>query len=94
MTHAQAMDLLMTNLRPLAEFAGDHGITLCIEPLNRFETSFINLTAQAVELVDRVDHPACGLLLDTFHMNIEERVLGDAIRAAGSQREAYSRLRK
>ncbi|MCB9148806.1 MAG: sugar phosphate isomerase/epimerase [Caldilineaceae bacterium] len=81
----RAMELLMTNLRPLAQYAGDHGITLCIEPLNRFETSFINLTTQGIELVDRVDHPACGLLLDTFHMNIEERSLGDAIRAAGSR---------
>lgn len=80
---ARAMDLLMINLRPLAAYAGDHGVTLCIEPLNRFETSFINLTTQGIELVDRVDHPACGLLLDTFHMNIEERNLGDAIRAAG-----------
>jgi ABC-type proline/glycine betaine transport system ATPase subunit len=38
---------------------------------------------QAVEVVDRVDHPACGIMLDTFHMNIEEKSLGDAIRAAG-----------
>ena len=36
-------------------------------------------------MVDRVDHPACGMLLDTFHMNIEERSLGDAIRAAGAR---------
>lgn len=82
---ARAMDLLMTHLQPLAQFASGHGVTLCIEPLNRFETSFINLTSQAIELVDRVDHPACGLLLDTFHMNIEERSLGEAIRAAGSR---------
>ena len=56
---------------------------LCVEPLNRFETSFINLTSQVVEIVDRVDSPACKILLDTFHMNIEEKSLGDAIRLAG-----------
>jgi D-psicose/D-tagatose/L-ribulose 3-epimerase len=53
--------------------------------LNRFETSFINLATQVVEVVDRVDHDACGIMLDTFHMNIEERSIGDAIRAAGKR---------
>jgi D-psicose/D-tagatose/L-ribulose 3-epimerase len=80
---ARDLDLLVTQLGELSRHAADHGVTLCVEPLNRFETSFINLTEQAIEVVDRVDSPACGLLLDTFHMNIEERSLGDAIRAAG-----------
>jgi D-psicose/D-tagatose/L-ribulose 3-epimerase len=79
------LDLLVRQLRDLSAYAGDHGITLCVEPLNRFETSFMNLVSQAIEVVDRVDHKACGLLLDTFHMNIEERSIGDAIRAAGSR---------
>ena len=39
---------------------------ICVEPLNRFETSFLNLASQAIEVVDRVDHGACGLLLDTI----------------------------
>jgi D-psicose/D-tagatose/L-ribulose 3-epimerase len=77
------LDLLVRQLRDLSTYAGDHGVTLCVEPLNRFETSFLNLASQAIEVVDRVDHQACGLLLDTFHMNIEERSIGDAIRAAG-----------
>lgn len=76
-------DLLVEQLRLLSAHAGEHGVTLCLEPLNRFETSFINLAQQAIDVVDRVDHPACGILLDTFHMNIEERSIGDAIRAAG-----------
>ncbi|HXF60832.1 MAG TPA: sugar phosphate isomerase/epimerase [Caldilineaceae bacterium] len=80
---ARDLDLLVPQLHSLAQMAGDAGVTLCIEPLNRFETSFINLAAQAVELVDRVGHPACQMMLDTFHMNIEERSLGDAIRLAG-----------
>jgi D-psicose/D-tagatose/L-ribulose 3-epimerase len=79
------LDLLVRQLRDLAKHAGDHGVVLCVEPLNRFETSFLNLAEQAVEVVDRVDHPACGILLDTFHMNIEERSIGDAIRTAGSR---------
>ncbi|MBW3629386.1 MAG: sugar phosphate isomerase/epimerase [Gemmatimonadetes bacterium] len=79
------MELLTGELRELATYAGEHGVVLCIEPLNRFETSFINLASQAVELIDRVGHPSCAIMLDTFHMNIEERSLGDAIRAAGTR---------
>ena len=77
------LDLLVRQLRDLANYAADHGVTICVEPLNRFETSFLNLASQAIEVVDRVDSSACGLLLDTFHMNIEEQSIGDAIRAAG-----------
>jgi D-psicose/D-tagatose/L-ribulose 3-epimerase len=77
------VDLLVNQLRELATYAGERGVGLGVEPLNRFETSFINLTSQAIDVVDRVDHPGCGLLLDTFHMNIEERSIGDAIRSAG-----------
>lgn len=79
------LDLLVRQLKALSAYAGERGVTLCVEPLNRFETSFMNLASQAIEVVDRVDHPACGILLDTFHMNIEERSIGDAIRAAGSR---------
>lgn len=82
---ARDLDLLVKNLKELSEYAVDRGVILCIEPLNRFETSFINLTSQAVEVIDRVDSPACKIMLDTFHMNIEEKSLGDAIRLAGSR---------
>lgn len=82
---ARDLDLLVTNLRELAEYAGDKGVVLGIEPLNRFETSFINLADQAIEVVDRVGHPACAILLDTFHMNIEEKNMGDAIRKVGKR---------
>jgi D-psicose/D-tagatose/L-ribulose 3-epimerase len=80
---ARDTDLLVENLSQLAAYAQDHGVKLGVEPLNRFETSFINLASQAIEVVDRVGSPACGVMLDTFHMNIEEKSLGDAIRAAG-----------
>jgi D-psicose/D-tagatose/L-ribulose 3-epimerase len=82
---ARDVDLLVQQLGRLAQYAGDAGVTLCIEPLNRFETSFLNMAAQAIEIIDQINHPACQLMLDTFHMNIEERSLGDAIRTAGSR---------
>lgn len=80
---ARDTDILVENLGELANFAADFDVVLCVEPLNRFETSFINLAEQAIPIVDRVDHPNCQMMLDTFHMNIEEKSLGDAIRAVG-----------
>jgi D-psicose/D-tagatose/L-ribulose 3-epimerase len=82
---ARDTDLLVENLSKLAEYAADYGVTLCIEPLNRFETSFINLAEQVIPVVDRVGHPNCQVMLDTFHMNIEEKSLGDAIRSVGQR---------
>jgi D-psicose/D-tagatose/L-ribulose 3-epimerase len=75
--------LLVDQLGTLAAYAEERDICLCVEPLNRFETSFLNLVSQAIAVVDQVASPSCGLLLDTFHMNIEERSIGAAIRAAG-----------
>jgi D-psicose/D-tagatose/L-ribulose 3-epimerase len=77
--------LCAKNLRVAAGYAEQKGIRLAIEPLNRFETSFINLTEQALELVDLIGSPAVGLMMDTFHANIEEKHLGKAIEMAGSR---------
>jgi len=82
---ARDVDLLVQNLTPLSAYAADHGCVLCIEPLNRFETSFINLASQAIEVVDRVQSPGCKIMLDTFHMNIEEKSPANAIRQTGSR---------
>ncbi len=81
----QDMQTLVTILREVSQYALDHGVVLGVEPLNRYETSFINTADQVIELVDRVDHPACGVLLDTFHMNMEESSMGDAIRKVGQR---------
>jgi len=72
-------------LRGLGEYAADRGVMLGVETLNRFETSFLNTTAQALELIDRVDHPSVGLALDVFHLSIEEKHVGDALRSAGQR---------
>ena len=53
---ARDTDLLVDNLSELAKYAAGYDVMLCVEPLNRFETSFINLAWQAIEVVDRVDH--------------------------------------
>jgi D-psicose/D-tagatose/L-ribulose 3-epimerase len=80
---ARDVDQVARILRSLGEYAGDRGVRLGVETLNRFETSFLNTTEQALELIERVDHPAVGLTLDLFHLGIEEKRLGDALRAAG-----------
>lgn len=60
-----------------------NGIQLCIEPLNRFETYFLNTTEDAVRLCEEVSHANVGILWDTFHANIEEKDLGQALLSAG-----------
>ena len=73
------------NLKVVARYAEDKGIRLALEPLNRFETSFVNLTEQAIQLADMIDSPAVKLMMDTFHANIEEKSLGAAIALAGDR---------
>jgi D-psicose/D-tagatose/L-ribulose 3-epimerase len=82
---AATIDRLVEGLRPLADYAGERGVRLGIEPLNRFETSLVNTADQAMEIVERVDSPSVGVLLDTFHMNIEEKEQAAAIRRAGDK---------
>src|SRR5205085_8267060 len=60
-----------------------NGIQLCIEPLNRFETYFLNTTDDAVRLCEEVSHPKVGILWDTFHANIEEKDLKEALLSTG-----------
>jgi len=78
----ETVERVAESLRPLARHAAERGVKLGIEPLNRYETSFINTVEQGLDLVRAVDHPACGLLLDTYHLNIEEKHPAAAVRAA------------
>jgi D-psicose/D-tagatose/L-ribulose 3-epimerase len=61
----------------------EYGVTIALEPLNRFETYFLTTAADAVALCDAIDHPNVGILFDTFHANIEEKHVEDALRVAG-----------
>jgi D-psicose/D-tagatose/L-ribulose 3-epimerase len=60
-------------------------VTLAIEPLNRFETYFLNTAADASALCAQIDHPRIGVLLDTFHTNIEEKDVAAAFHSLGGQ---------
>jgi D-psicose/D-tagatose/L-ribulose 3-epimerase len=72
-------------LQALSAYAGDRGVKLAFEPLNRFETDMINIAEQGLALVDDVGSPYLGLHLDTFHMHLEEKDAGAAIRLANER---------
>jgi len=74
---------VVSGLSTAARRAADLGVRLAVEPLNRFETDLASTTVQGLDLVSQVDSPAVGLLLDTFHMNMEDGDLADAILRAG-----------
>jgi D-psicose/D-tagatose/L-ribulose 3-epimerase len=73
------------SLREVADYAAERGVTLAIEPLNRFETDLVNTVEQGLELCELIGRDNVGLMLDTFHMNIEEKHIGEAITSAGDK---------
>ena len=75
----------VASLKRAAEHAGGRGVKLAIEPLNRFETDLVNTVDQGLRLIDDVEADNVGLLLDTFHMNIEEKNIPAAIRRAAGR---------
>lgn len=78
---------LKDSLKRCAEFAQETGPRILIEPLNRYESNLINTIEEAIELKDEVGSDRIGAMADTFHMNIEEESIYDAIIKAGSQLE-------
>lgn len=70
-------------LATLGDALDQHDVTLALEPLNRFETYFVNTAADMARLCAEVNHPRIGALLDTFHANIEEKTIGEAAAALG-----------
>ena len=68
----------------IADFAQEHGVLLALETVNRFEHFLINSSQEATQLAKDIGHPNVKILLDCFHMNIEEDFLGDAIRTCGN----------
>ena len=73
------------SLQKVTKVAEREGVTVCCEAVNRFESPLINTAAEAIRYADAVASPAIGIHLDTYHMNIEENSIGDAIRLVGSR---------
>jgi len=71
-------------VREVAGFAASQNVSLTIEPINRYETNFLNTITEALEFIQVVGCPNIGVLADTFHMNIEEKDMTDCLRKTGS----------
>lgn len=78
-------DLAVKNLKIVCEMAASRGLDIALEPLNRFESDLVNTAADVVRLIQDIDHPSAKILLDGFHMNIEEPSLEAAIKLAGDK---------
>lgn len=74
------------SMKEIIKVAEECGVTYCVEAVNRFETCLINTAKEALAYTAAIDSPNIGVLLDTYHMNIEEDSIGDAIRLVGADR--------
>ena len=79
-------DQSVKSMKEIIKVAEECGVTYCVEAVNRFETCLINTAKEALAYVDEIDSKNIGVLLDTYHMNIEEDNIGDAIRLVGAEK--------
>ena len=73
------------SMKEVMKVAENEGVTVCVEAVNRFESALINTAKEAIEYADAVDSKSIGIHLDSYHMNIEENSMGDAIRLVGKR---------
>lgn len=78
-------DLAVVNLRKVCGMAEARGLQIALEPLNRFESDLVNTAEDVARMINDIDHPAARIVLDGFHMNIEERDAEAAIVTAGDR---------
>jgi D-psicose/D-tagatose/L-ribulose 3-epimerase len=78
-------DLSVNGVREMAQYANSKDVKLAVETLNRFETDMLNVVSQGLEFIDQIGMDNVGLHLDTFHMHLEEKDSGDAIRLANEK---------
>lgn len=78
-------DRAVTNLRKVCSLASENDLMIALEPLNRFESDLINTAEDVIRLIRDIDHPAARVMLDGFHMSIEEKDLEVAIATAGDR---------
>jgi len=78
-------DRAVTNIHKVSKLAQERGLEIALEPLNRFESDLINTAEDVMRLINDVNHPAAKVLLDGFHMAIEERNIEQAITSVGDK---------
>lgn len=77
------------SMREIVKTAEDYGVIYCVEAVNRFEGCIINTAAEALDYVSYIESKNIGILLDTYHMNIEENSISDAIRLVGNRLTSF-----
>ena len=78
-------DRAVKNLKKVCEMAQSRGLAIALEPLNRFESDMVNTAEDVMRLVKDINHGSAKVMLDGFHMTIEEKNIGDAIRSVGNK---------
>lgn len=84
--------ILERSIKSMSEIiktAENYNVVYCVEAVNRFESVLVNTAKEALDYVSRINSNNIGVLLDTYHMNIEEDNIGDAIRLAGDKLLAF-----
>jgi len=76
---------LREGLRPVCEYGAERGVKIAVEPLIRYETSVINTVEQALEVIEDLPAEGCGLLLDTYHANVEEKDFSGSFALGGAR---------
>ncbi|MHB8277990.1 MAG: sugar phosphate isomerase/epimerase family protein [Candidatus Humimicrobiaceae bacterium] len=79
---SEEFEYAVGGLKEVANYAKKYGVCLCLEPANRYETYMINTVEDSLKMLDAINEPNVGLLLDTYHMNIEEKDMYKSIIAA------------
>lgn len=79
----------LDSMRQIVKTAENYGVVYCVEAVNRFEGCVINTAEEALDYVSKVESENIGVLLDTYHMNIEENNIGDAIRLVGNMLTSF-----
>jgi sugar phosphate isomerase/epimerase len=80
----KARDRFLQAFRALADYARDYSVRITLEPCNRYEVDFVRSTSEAIDFAEEVNRPNFGLMLDVFHMNIEDPSIEDSLSEAGS----------
>ena len=78
-SHQQAEQLFIDTSRQICDIAGEKGVTIIIEPVNRYEINFVNNLDEGAKLLAKVERENLGLMPDVFHMNIEDAQIGGSL---------------
>jgi sugar phosphate isomerase/epimerase len=80
-----AWEIAVERLRPAVDYAAERGVRITLEPINRYETDFIHTARAGLRMVQDLGRDNVGLMLDLFHMNIEEASIAGGLRQAGAR---------